>query len=359
MSLLFEIQSSMKNYGVHLFPHDTPIRKSASPTKVCVFDSKVGSAIPLSNYDVVIPVEAEERNKTLTEVGRIIIEMQQNAVNRTDNVDVFGGGILQDLGTLSASLFLRGIEWTYFPTTFLSMVDSCIGGKSSINHQGYKNIIGNFFPPNAVFIYPAFCKSLDQDKILEGTFEAVKILIASGKTQKSDITRIIDTNNPSSPSAIGQIIEASLLAKKYFIEADEFDQGPRLKLNFGHTFGHAIEAGSNYRVPHGIAVGIGMLMAFQLTQKLRSSLGLTAQQNELVEFLKQLMNSWQNKDSITDWLDTRTALEAFERDKKHLSTKYRLILPNQMHQLEVCEIPKNDETRSQICWAFSNVGELL
>lgn len=359
MSLLFEVQSSIKNYGVHLFPHDTQIQKSARTTRVCIFDSKVRTAIPLSDYDVVIPVEAEEKNKTLTEVGRIIVELQKNAINRTDKVDVIGGGILQDVGTLSASLFLRGIEWNYFPTTFLSMVDSCIGGKSSINHQGYKNIIGNFFPPNAVFIYPAFCETLDQDKILEGTFEAVKILFASGKITKRAIATIINKDNLSSPLVISQIIKASLFAKKYFIEVDEFDQGPRLKLNFGHTFGHAIEASSEYRIPHGIAVGLGMLMAFQLVIELTPNYKATFRQLELIKYLKELMNSWPKKDLIGNWLDARTALEAFDRDKKHLSTKYRLILPNETNQLEVSEIQKNNETKSQLLDAFLNIGKHL
>ena len=359
MSLLFEVQSAINNYDVYLFSQDAQIRKSASSTKVCVFDSKVGSALPLSDYDVVIPVEAEERNKTLTEVGRIIIELQKNGVSRRDHMDVFGGGILQDVGTLAASLFLRGIDWNYFPTTLLSMVDSCIGGKSSINHQGYKNIIGNFYPPNSVFIYPAFSKSLDRDKILEGAFEAVKILIASGKTQKSQIAGIVDVVSLSSLVTINQMIEASLLAKKYFIEVDEFDQGPRLKLNFGHTFGHAIEAASEYRVPHGVAVGIGMLIAFRLAPILRPNLNLTNQQTELVEYIKELMSYWTKKDLIENWFDPKVALEAFERDKKHSSTKYRLILPNEKRQLQVFEVAKNSKSKSQILDAFSNIGELL
>jgi len=359
MSLLFEVKSFHGDYGVQLFSPTYTFKKSAPSTRICIVDRNVCETIEGADYELIIPINASENCKTLDEVGRVIIEMKSNWVTRTDAVDVIGGGILQDIGTLATSIYMRGIKWNYFPTTLLGMVDSCIGGKSSINHGGYKNIIGNFYPPTSVFIHPRFCETLDEPKILEGLFEALKICIASGDPHLTKMLGLINNKCNVSSLNIPEIIRISLSAKKRFIEIDEFDQGPRLLLNFGHTFGHALEASTNFRIPHGIAVGIGMLMAFDAVPRLGIQAGEPLNQIHTASLIKKLLDTWPHKHAIVDWIDPNSAFKAFENDKKHTKESYNLILSKEQNGLAKVTVKRSKENRSAILNVFENVGSLI
>ena len=120
-------------------------------------------------------VQAIEKNKTLETSAQIIEVMRSQGVQRSSHLEAFGGGIIQDLATITASLYMRGINWTYHPTTLVGMVDSCIGGKSSINVGRYKNIAGNFYPPKKIIIDVEFCKTLAIPEQVAGLCEAIKI----------------------------------------------------------------------------------------------------------------------------------------------------------------------------------------
>ena len=177
-------------------------------------------------------------------------------LTRGGSVIALGGGIVQDLGTMAASVYMRGVRWAYAPTTLMSMADSCIGGKSSLNVSGVKNLAGNIYPPASVVVDPDFITSLEVEDVAAGLGEAVKIAFCAGPEVFASFLRHYEDRAHWEP-----LIEGVLTAKKWFIEIDEFDHAERRLLNFGHTFGHALEAATDFSVNHGVAVIMGMLAA--------------------------------------------------------------------------------------------------
>jgi 3-dehydroquinate synthase len=129
---------------------------------------------------LIIAIPALESSKNLDYMSGVIEKMRSLGANRDTHVYAIGGGIIQDIATFVNSIYMRGLSWTYFPSTLLSMADSCIGGKSSINVRGYKNLVGNIYPPTAVFVDMDFCQTLGPKEIIGGLAEAVKICYARG-----------------------------------------------------------------------------------------------------------------------------------------------------------------------------------
>lgn len=197
----------------------------------------------LGKHDQYYEIEAAEKNKTIDTVMSVISRM-----TKPKRVVVIGGGIVQDIGAFVSTIFNRGIEWIYWPTTLLSMADSCIGSKSSLNGNFSKNNIGTFSSPSKVVINTRFLDTLSPRDIVSGKGEILKLCIIGGALdvyERSD--SIID------------LIRVSLLIKRAVIERDPFDKGIRRALNYGHTIGHGVEYMSDYSVPHGIAVVFGIL----------------------------------------------------------------------------------------------------
>jgi len=201
-----------------------------------------------------------ERNKSLDTVQSYIRFLLRHHVKKNHMVIVVGGGLVQDIGSFTSHILLRGIRWIFIPTTLLSMADSCIGSKSGINVGKYKNQVGSFHPPHAIYIDPQFLQTLPRDMILDGNGEIIKHAIISGGKTYDYLTKHL-SNIQTNTTAARDVIFQSLLVKKKIVEEDEFDKGIRRLLNYGHTFGHAIEGYTKNSVPHGIAVTMGMDMA--------------------------------------------------------------------------------------------------
>lgn len=207
-------------------------------------------------------VKAEELNKTLGSVEDVMVLFSDKGMTKNDELVVIGGGYVQDIGTLVASLYMRGIEWIYVPTTLASMGDSCIGGKSSINAGNVKNLVGNFYPPKEILIDPSFISTLPKIEVVAGISEIIKICFSKSFETFSECSSLISTWQANANfETMTEIIRISLTSKKYFIEIDEFDLKERKLLNFGHSFGHALESASDYKIPHGVAVLLGMVAA--------------------------------------------------------------------------------------------------
>ena len=301
-------------------------------------------------------LEASEKNKTLLFVMEVIEWLRTAGATRQSKLVVIGGGVVQDVGTMAASLYMRGIDWCLVPTTLLSMVDSCIGGKSSINVGAYKNIAGNFFPPSEIKIYPKYCDTLDNKKRLEGVCEALKIFYASDPNEFTKEFLGFTPNHWLQTDNLSDLIYRSLERKKVIIEADEFDNGERLLLNFGHTFGHAIEAAGNYSIPHGVAVGLGMMLAVDY-------MGPTNTPDNAVslhQFIKSLLNLDQSIAEDVRAVDPERACQAFESDKKHELDAYRLIVPDgNKGCLKIVKINKTAIRRNTIKIIFEGMVDLL
>ena len=319
---------------------------------IFLVDDFFGDRLPL-NSSAVISIPALEASKNLDYMSGVIEQMRILGANRDTHVYAIGGGIIQDIATFVNSIYMRGLAWTYFPSTLLSMADSCIGGKSSINVRGYKNLVGNIYPPAEVFVDMDFCKTLGQDEIIGGLAEAVKICFARGP-QFFEQYLALDPLYPLSGEKGVQVISAALQAKKWFIEIDEFDRAERLLLNYGHTFGHALEASSGFAIAHGVAVALGMLVSIEYANLVSPLSGIGKQDgNKLTQYLQNLLAPLKsNIEAALRKMDFDTVMEKFEGDKKHRQDQYRMVIPASEGGLLLHSVAKDQVSREVIRQAF-------
>ena len=214
-------------------------------------------------------IKACEETKNLDTVLGICDSFITQNINKISNVFVIGGGVLQDLGGTSSYLYKRGIPWQYIPTTLLGISDSCLGGKTAVNYKNYKNLLGLFSAPKEVLLCHEFIASMTKEDIYCGFGEIFRLLITGGENAyrvfEKNINDALDGNN----NAQKKLILSSLLIKRAVIEADEYEINIRKSMNYGHTIGHAIEAISSFRIPHGIAVTLGILIETKLAVDLQ------------------------------------------------------------------------------------------
>ncbi|EOH97591.1 3-dehydroquinate synthase [Enterococcus pallens ATCC BAA-351] len=203
-------------------------------------------------------VDAGEKTKSLVTANELYDFLTDNDFSRSDSLIGLGGGVIGDLTGFVASTYMRGLSFIQVPTSLLAQVDSSIGGKTGVNCEKAKNLIGTFAQPDGVLIDPNTLQTLPQRRLSEGMAEVIKCALIQDINlwrQLRKMTKMEDilTNSES-------IIKKALNVKKHLVERDEFDQGDRLLLNFGHTIGHGLEASENYEmISHGEAVALGMV----------------------------------------------------------------------------------------------------
>ncbi|MCI8524199.1 MAG: 3-dehydroquinate synthase [Lachnospiraceae bacterium] len=267
-----KIQSKLKEYEV-ILDSDTDflMRLSKIQNAQFVIDERVYglyehlfSHIPSERL---ILLKAEEQNKVLDTALDICEKITEIPAKRNAVIVSIGGGIIQDITGFAANIIYRGIRWIFVPTTLLAACDSCIGGKTSLNYKKYKNLLGTFYPPDEIHICSQMFHTLTEKDFKSGLGEVIKFNIMAGEEGLCHMENNIVPLLSREPEIVNQFVKSSLLFKKRFIEIDEFDKGERIKLNFAHTFGHAIEVISGYEIPHGTAVAIGMIMANSISAK--------------------------------------------------------------------------------------------
>ncbi len=210
-----------------------------------------------AGYDVckyVIP--AGEGSKCATNLLAFLDFLAQEQITRSDAVVAFGGGVVGDLGGLSASLYLRGIKYVQVPTTLLAAVDSSVGGKTAIDIPAGKNLVGSFYQPVLVCCDTALMDTLPANIYRDGCAEVIKY----GMILDSALYEKLHTLPFDRDEVVARCVEI----KRDVVQQDEFDNGIRGLLNFGHTFGHAIEKLSDFAVSHGEAVAKGMVIASRM-----------------------------------------------------------------------------------------------
>jgi 3-dehydroquinate synthase len=315
-----EVKSSNFSYQIKSDDHYLRALKNR---RVIIFDSKVKKhCLELfPNEAICIEIEILEEKKNLDSLKNILTSMAKSGVNRNDHIIAVGGGALQDLVTLAASIYMRGIEWHFVPTTLMSMLDSCIGGKSSINVGPYKNLVGNFYPPRTILINPTFLSTLSNVEIASGLAEGLKICFARSKENSVRFEKFTSEWRASKDTQlILSAIFLSLESKKWFVEIDEFDKKERRLLNFGHSFGHALESATNYSVPHGIGVFIGMYAAVHRSDQFEACATLSRYiENEIRNIVRTFPKIQIDKEKFQD---------AMKRDKKNSDKLQILILPD-------------------------------
>lgn len=215
-------------------------------------------------YDVLYLPEGEE-NKRLTAIETLAEEMVRRGADRTSLVIAFGGGIVNDMAGFLASIFMRGIPVMQVPTTLLAQVDAAIGGKTGVNLVSGKNLIGCFHQPVAVLIDPAALETLPEREYRAGLYEVLKHGVIRDAPLFHYMVERRDDILGRKPEATSRLVEDSVRIKAEVVSADEREGDLRRILNFGHTFGHALEAETGYtRLLHGEAVGFGMKAAVYL-----------------------------------------------------------------------------------------------
>jgi 3-dehydroquinate synthase len=262
-----------------------------------------------------------EAHKSFDNVGRVLAELARKGASRDATIVALGGGVVGDLAGFAAALWMRGIAFVQIPTTLLAMVDSSVGGKTGVNLPQGKNLVGAFHQPRAVFIDPETLRTLPERELLAGIAEVIKYA-AIGDCDfmawlETQATLLLARDS----AALQHAVETSVRHKARVVQADEQERGERALLNFGHTFGHAIEAATAYkRFLHGEAVAIGMLTAARLSAALGMANGADA------ERLQALLEKFGLPTRIPNDLDDSALLALMRLDKKAQSGQLRLIL---------------------------------
>jgi 3-dehydroquinate synthase len=341
-NLGLHIVSNIRNYDV-IFIENLHFEQK----NLKIVDANVLREYPFLESANTFPINCSESEKNLESVVKILEIFEVSKVNRSSKVIFIGGGVLQDLATFASSIYLRGIDWEFYPTTLQSMIDSCIGGKSSLNFKAKKNQIGNFYPPNRIFIWVNFLNSLALEHIICGLVEGIKICAANSAESLSTFLKLCAdfARLDFSSQEFLNIIHYSLQTKKIFIELDEFDSGIRRYLNYGHTFGHAIESSSKLLIPHGVAVAVGILAANNLA---RSKNLIFTQTSTLEESLLRLL-SFLDKEVLksANGVDKVDFLSSLVSDKKSREDHFVFILPSLSGLVEY-RMPMSRESESDI-----------
>lgn len=257
------IKSYNKIYDVLYVEYDinTILSNIYSENDFIIIDKKVSKLYNINDEFIMsnrlFIIDATESNKNINTVLEIIDNLYELNFNKKNKLIVIGGGIVQDLGGFVATLYKRGIDWLFIPTTLLAMTDSSIGGKLAINRRS-KNMLGLFNSPTQVIIANYFLESLSKNDILSGLGESLKLCLIGGNIPYNLFLENYRKSN------FLDIIKVSNNVKQSIIEYDELEKNIRKSLNYGHTFGHAIETASDYTIPHGIAVLYGMYIINKL-----------------------------------------------------------------------------------------------
>ncbi len=330
------IRSKHSSYTVELL--STPLQ-TFSPSEFVItdrmFEPWVGPRA--SHY---FSLEANESHKSLSVVEEICSSMARAGVNQGSRVIAIGGGVIQDVTTLATSIYKRGIEWLYVPTTLAAMLDSCVGGKSSINVGKVKNLVGNIYPPKRVLIDTSYVTTLDTERIIDGLSEGVKISFARGEAILDEFLENPSSVEPNPGEELRALISTTLTAKKWFVEIDENDKKERRLLNFGHTFGHALEGASAFSVSHGVAVALGMLASIEFsgTREVEKVKKLS---NYCINLLTPISKLLEQNLVDFSWSEF---LRLIGLDKKNREGKIHIIMPDEHGNLVEARFENTKET---------------
>ena len=319
------------------------IRKiSAAKKAAVVTDSNVGplyakkviNSMNESGFEtVLITVPAGEKSKSAEMLMKLYDEMLEFKLTRTDLIVALGGGVVGDLTGYAAASLLRGIPYVQIPTTLLAQVDSSVGGKVAIDLPRGKNLVGAFNQPKAVIIDTDCLKTLEPRVLSDGMAEVIKYGAIKDKNLFELLETIKDTKELF--ANIDGIIYNCCDIKRQVVEDDEFDTGGRMILNFGHTFGHAIEKQYHYETyTHGEGVAVGMIMACEYGERI----GLT--EPGTTERMRRIVKSYNLPLEVK--ISKEELAEAVAVDKKGEGSMINLILLNKIGDVLIKKIEKSE-----------------
>ena len=344
-------------------------KKIKSDKKIClVYDENIDNKIidelakGLKTTGSIVlkkKIQSQKKNKNINVVIKLIDELNKNKFTKKSVIVACGGGVVGDLCGLVGSLYLRGMIFINIPTTMTSIVDSCIGGKTAVNHKNIINLIGSYYHPEEVFIYYKILKTLPDREYLAGLSEVIKC----GLISKNGVLKKLNKNKSKffnrDKNFLSEIILKTLKTKTSFFKNDVYEKNTRLFLNFGHTFVHAIEMAtdkisSNDFLRHGEAVALGIICELSLSKLEAKNKRISKIiDNKLIECKRifenfelpiklPLKNSMKQNKVLTD------IYKYVFYDKKKISDKPRYIKLVDRDKYEIAEIQNFDNINLSI-----------
>ena len=296
-----------------------------------------------STFDCVIEsqVPSGERNKTLAIVDRIYGEILQHKIDRNTPLVAMGGGVTGDIAGFVAATVLRGIPFVQVPTTLLAMVDASVGGKTGIDHPRGKNLIGAFHQPIAVFIDPEVLSTLPPRELRNGLAECIKHVIIRDADGFASLEKSIDRALSLDMHYLTGLIAHNVAIKARVVESDPVEKGERAHLNFGHTFGHAIENVSNFEYSHGESVALGMCAASRLAVDLKML--DEASRTRIVDLISRAGLPTRGLK-----LNLNAVIDSMGFDKKAVAGELRFVLPDRIGHVVICDDAPPDRVRAAL-----------
>ncbi|NLW74082.1 MAG: 3-dehydroquinate synthase [Clostridiales bacterium] len=290
-----------------------------------LYSDKLAASLREAGFDAVKFVfPAGEKSKNASTLLSLLNFMAESRLTRIDTVFALGGGVVGDLAGLAASLYMRGVGLVQLPTTLLAAVDSSVGGKTAVDLPAGKNLMGAFYQPDLVICDTDTLGTLPEAEFSNGCAEVIKY----GFIRDAAILNMLG-NRP-----VDEIISRCVAIKRDIVTADEHDRGERQLLNFGHTFGHAIETCSGYTIPHGSAVAAGMVI--MTTAAIKKGLCDAGSLGLLKSALRACGLSVEVHYTYAELFDTILS------DKKRSSDRIKLVIPRRVGLCELIEVSLNE-----------------
>jgi 3-dehydroquinate synthase len=313
-----------------------------SPEIWALWGARVEAALT-PREPVVLFLPPGERHKRLSQVERLTTEMTKAGGDRSSLLIAFGGGVTGDVGGFVSAIYMRGIDYLQIPTTLLSQVDSSVGGKTGVNLQTGKNLVGCFYPPQAVIADIDLLRTLPRRELRAGIYESIK----AGLIRDASLFRFIESHREDldrgDPASLEKMVASSIRIKADVVGEDERELGVRMILNFGHTLGHAIEAASGYRaLLHGEAVAWGMIAALHISRQRRLIADDTACR------IETLIRSFQPPPMPA--VSAKRLLQASSGDKKNRAGVRRFVLLQGLGNAIVAEDVSDAEVLAAIAY---------
>ena len=272
---------------------------------------------------LILEIDSGESSKMLGTVERLAGQMLEEGVTRADVLIGFGGGMVTDLAGFLASIYMRGMPYSAIPTSLLGMVDAAIGGKTGVDTTA-KNILGTFYPAEMILIDADLLEELPPRQFQIGMAEIIKYAATLDRSLMEDLN--------ADRLDMDKILKKSVQAKVDIVKKDVSEHGVRKVLNFGHTFGHAVEQLSNYSLSHGEAISIGMMLANKVAGKLGKQAPDTAEE------IEKLLKKFSLPTIMPDNIAPRDLIDAMKKDKKRLGDKISFIITPKIGKYEVVEL---------------------
>jgi 3-dehydroquinate synthase len=303
------------------------LRKLSKSAKAAIVtDSHVGAiylqaledSLKSAGFETIsATIPAGEQHKTLSMLLPVYDQFLSAKFERSTPILALGGGVIGDMAGFVAATILRGVPLVQIPTTLLAMVDASVGGKTAVDHAQGKNLIGAFHQPIAVFADPQTLATLPKAHIQGGLAECIKHDLIRDAEAFAELDKLIESALKLDMAALSELIAHNVGIKARIVEADPFEKGERAHLNFGHTFGHAIESVSRFSYSHGQSVALGMCAAAYVSQKL----GYDVDRERIVATIRK---AGLPTDGMQ--LDPNRVSEAMWFDKKVESGRIRLVV---------------------------------